>query len=160
VGSTGRARGFFDKSIDRAQEQLGLYGALMSRQGCHLMNLEGGTTPAHSLVFVFPDTPTRNQEQPLRQAVSGMTTTLNTSDDTVGSASAVVYFLVTNATEYNDRTNSTGRQTQIAPGEEFGLTAEEHKNEIIRGQNASSRSMGPGKYHQLTALSAESGDVS
>jgi hypothetical protein len=88
-----------------------------------------------------------------------MTTTLNTSDDTVGSASAVVYFLVTNATEYNYREIGTGRQTQIAPGEVFGLTAEEKQTAIRRGQSASSRSMVPFKYRQLTALTAESGEV-
>ena len=167
VGSTGKSRGHVDKSIDRAQEQLGLYGALMERQRVHLMNLEGGTTPAHSLVFVFPDTPTRNQEQPFRQAVSGMTTTLNTSDDTVGPASAVVYFLVTNATGYNDRAKDrTGRQTQIAPGEEFGLTAEQQSSAIIQGQinalkrNPTRSATGIHKNERLTALSAESGDVS
>jgi hypothetical protein len=162
VGSTGRARGVLDKSIDRAQEQLGLYGAIMHRQPVHLMNLEGGITPAHSLVFVFPEAPKRNQEQPFRHAVSGMTTTLTTSDDKVGPAWSVVYFLVTNATRYTDRTGElyTGRQTQIAPGEEFGLTAEEKLAAVRRGQIASSRSMGHGKYRQLTALSANSGDVS
>ena len=115
VGSTGKSRGHVDKSIDRAQEQLGIHGAIELRQNVHLMDLEGGTTPAHSLVFVFPDAPTCNQERPFREAVRGMTTTLNTSDDTVGSASAVVYFLVTNATEYNNRDSCDARPTQIAP---------------------------------------------
>jgi hypothetical protein len=165
VGSTGKSRGHVDKSIDRAQEQLGIHGAIELRQNVHLMNLEGGTTPAHSLVFVFPDTPTCNQERPFREAVRGMTTTLNTSDDTVGSASAVVYFLVTNATEYNNRDSCDARPTQIAPGEEFGLTAEQHKNAIIQGQitavkkNPASQ---PGirKNERLQALTAESGDIS
>jgi hypothetical protein len=94
-----------------------------------------------------------------------MTTTLNTSDDTVGSASAVVYFIVTNATVYNNRENCDVRPTQIAPGEEFGLTAEQHSSAIIQGQtNALKRNptSQPGihKNERLTALSAESGDVS
>jgi hypothetical protein len=113
VGSTGKSRGFVDKSIDRAQEQLGISGAILTRQKIHLMNLEGGNTFAHSLVFVFPETPKRNQEQPFRYAVSGMTNVLNTSDDKVGSAWSVVYFLVTNATRYNNRANFDARQTQI-----------------------------------------------
>jgi hypothetical protein len=133
VGSTGRSRAVFNKSIDRAQELLGASGAILDRQRAHLMNLEGGNTLAHSLVFVFPDTPTRNQEQPFRHAVSEMTTTLNTSDDRVGSAWAVVYFLVTNATGYNDRENYS-RQTQKAQGEEFGLSAEDISSAIIQGQ--------------------------
>lgn len=166
VGSTGKSRGFVDKSIDHAQEELGIFGAIQKRQSFHLLNLEGGTTPAHSLVFVFPDTPTRNQEQPFRQAVSGETTTMNTSDDTVGSASAVVYFIVTNATVYNNRENCDARPTQIAPGEEFGLTAEQQSSAIIQGQinalkrNPTRSATGIHKNERLTALSAESGDVS
>jgi hypothetical protein len=164
VGSTGKSRGHVDKSIDRAQEQLGIYGAILERQGHHLMNLEGGNTLAHSLVFVFPDTPSQNQEQPLRHAVSGMTTSFTTSDDKVGPAWSVVYFIVTNAIEYKKRWYDEQTQNQKAPGEDFGLTAEEHSSAIIQGQidalkKNPTRVVGRYRFKQQTALSAQSGDV-
>jgi hypothetical protein len=82
VGSTGRSRGVFNKSISIVRKNYWglLGGAILARQRAHLMNLEGGNTPAHSLVFVFPDKPTRNQEQPFRHAVSEMTTTFLVSN--------------------------------------------------------------------------------
>jgi hypothetical protein len=164
VSSTGKSRGIFNKSLDRAQEQLGTTGAILDRQPKHLKNLVGGNTLAHSLVFVFPETPTRNQEQPFRHAVSEMTTTFNTSDDKVGPAWSVVYFLVTNAIGYNEKRGSTSL-SQIAPGEEIGLTAEDVSSAIIQGQidalktNPTRRSV-RSKFELLTALSAQSGDVS
>ena len=53
----------------------------------------------------------------------------------------------------------------IAPGEEFGLTAEEKSSAIIQGQidalkKNPTRQTGKSKFEQLTALSAKSGDVS
>ena len=82
VSSTGRSRGVFNKSISIVRKNYWglLGGAILARQRAHLMNLEGGNTLAHSLVFVFPDKPTRNQEQPFRHAVSEMTTTFLVSN--------------------------------------------------------------------------------
>jgi hypothetical protein len=127
--TTAPVRGIFDTSIDRAQEREGATGAILYRQPQHLINLEGGNTLAHSLVFVFPDTPRRNQEQPIRHAVRETTTTLNTSDDKVGPAWSVVYFLVTNAIGYHART-----ENQKASGEEFGMTAEDQLSAISQGK--------------------------
>ena len=150
----------YDKSINLAQEQEGIVGAILARQPAHLLNLVGGETLDHSVVLVFPETPTRCQEQPIRQAIFPTTTTFNVSDDKTGAAWSVVYLIVSNASEYIE-----GTEKLSAPGEEFGLSAEDRIANIVQGQTATllknpTRLTGISKFDGLRRLSAQSGNVS
>jgi hypothetical protein len=150
----------YDTSINLAQEQEGIGGAVLNRQPCHLLNLVGGVTFAYSVVLVFPDRPTRCQEQPIRQAIFPTTTTFNVSDDKTGAAWSVVYLIVSNASEYIE-----GTEKLSAPGEEFGLSAEDRIANIVQGQTATllknpTRLTGISKFDGLRRLSAQSGNVS
>jgi hypothetical protein len=150
----------YDKSINLAQEQEGIVGAILARQPAHLLNLVGGETLDHSVVLVFPETPTRCQEQPIRQAIFPTTTTFNVSDDKTGPPWSVVYLVVSNASAYIENTEKISE-----PGEEFGLSAEDKSAAILQGQIKTlltnpTRVNGVRKFDELRRLSAQSGDVS
>jgi hypothetical protein len=82
------------------------------------------------------------------------------SDDKSGDGWSVVYLIVSNASEYIANTEKLS-----APGEEFGLSAEDRVANIVQGQTATllknpTRLSGISKFDGLRRLRAQSGNVS